>query len=95
MIGGTGARGKNFYNDHVSRLGYDAEAKKIQDLYLDGKHKEVIAAVTDELIDDITLIGTPARIIDRAQAWRDTPATMLSLSTSQPEALEVMAKAFL
>lgn len=95
VIGGMGARGKNFYNDHISRQGYEAEAKKIQDLYLDGKHKEAIAAVPDELIDDITLIGSPERIIDRAQAWRDTPATMLNLSTSQPQALEVMAKAML
>ncbi|HKJ23225.1 MAG TPA: LLM class F420-dependent oxidoreductase, partial [Myxococcota bacterium] len=36
-IGGMGARGKNFYNDYATRLGYEAEAKVIQDLYLDGK----------------------------------------------------------
>jgi len=30
-----------------------------------------------------------------AQAWKDTPVTMLNLSTSQPEALQVMAKTFL
>jgi len=95
VIGGMGARGKNFYNDHISKQGYEETARKVQDLYLDGKHKEAIAAVPDALIDDITLIGSPARIRDRAQAWKDTPVTMLNLSTSQPEALDVMAKAFL
>ena len=35
-VGGMGARGKNFYNDLACRYGYEAEAKEIQDLYLDG-----------------------------------------------------------
>jgi alkanesulfonate monooxygenase SsuD/methylene tetrahydromethanopterin reductase-like flavin-dependent oxidoreductase (luciferase family) len=39
-IGGMGARGKNFYNDLAVRYGYEAEAKTIQDLYLDGKKDE-------------------------------------------------------
>ena len=36
-VGGMGARGKNFYNDLACRYGYEAAAKEIQDLYLDGK----------------------------------------------------------
>ena len=44
-IGGMGARGKNFYNDLACQYGYEAEAKEIQDLYLDGKKKEAEAAV--------------------------------------------------
>ena len=36
-IGGMGARGKNFYNDLACRYGFEAAAKEIQDLYLDGK----------------------------------------------------------
>ena len=44
-IGGMGARGKNFYNDLAVRYGYEAEAKTIQDLYLDGKKDEAAAAV--------------------------------------------------
>ena len=46
-IGGMGARGKNFYNDLAVRYGYEAEAKTIQDLYLDGKKDEAAAAVPD------------------------------------------------
>src|SRR6185437_14352479 len=30
-IGGMGARGKNFYNDYLKRMGYEAAAEKIQD----------------------------------------------------------------
>ena len=43
-VGGMGARGRNFYNDLVRRYGYEAEAAKIQDLYLDGKKDEAAAA---------------------------------------------------
>ena len=39
-VGGMGARGKNFYNDLACRYGFEAAAKEIQDLYLDGKKQE-------------------------------------------------------
>ena len=38
-IGGMGARGANFYNALVRRYGYEAEAERIQGLYLDGKQR--------------------------------------------------------
>jgi F420-dependent oxidoreductase-like protein len=70
-IGGMGARDKNFYNDYAKRLGYEDAAKKIQDLYLDGKKAEAAAAVPDELVDDVALVGSEDRIRDRLQAWKE------------------------
>src|SRR5438067_1836558 len=52
-IGGMGARGKNFYNDLACRYGFEADAKKIQDLYLDGKKGEAAAAVPNQLTDEV------------------------------------------
>ena len=52
-----GSRKQNFYNQLVSRYGYEAEAKTIQDLYLDGKREEAMAAIPDELIDTVSLCG--------------------------------------
>lgn len=69
-IGGMGARSKNFYNDMVSKMGFEADAKVIQDLYLDGKKNEAAAAVPDALIDAISLVGPAERIRDRLQAWK-------------------------
>jgi hypothetical protein len=66
-----GARGKNFYNDYAKRLGYEEAAVKIQDLYLDGKKQEAAAAVPDELVDDVALVGPEARIRDRLQRWKE------------------------
>ena len=70
-IGGMGARGKNFYNDYTKRLGYEEAAIEIQDLYLDGKKAEAMAAVPDALIDDVALVGPWERIKDRLQAWKE------------------------
>ena len=94
-IGGMGARGKNFYNDLAQRLGFEAAAKEIQDFYLDGKKTEATAAVPDELVDEIALVGPKERIVDRLAAWRESPVTTLCVSTAQPEALEVLAEAVL
>lgn len=91
-VGGMGARGKNFYNTLVCRYGYEAEAAAIQDLYLDGKHREAAAAVPDALVDELALVGSKERIADRLAAWRASGATELLCSTSQPEALLLMAE---
>ncbi|HST88099.1 MAG TPA: LLM class F420-dependent oxidoreductase [Ktedonobacterales bacterium] len=91
-IGGMGARGKNFYNDLVSRYGYEAAAREIQDLYLDGKKKAAAAAVPDALVDEVALCGPKERIAERLEPWKRSRATTLILGTIQPEALQVMAE---
>ncbi len=91
-IGGMGARGKNFYNDLACRYGFEAEAKEIQDLYLDGKKAEATAAVPDALVDEIALIGPRERIIDRLDAWKESGITTMILGSTQPEALRLMAE---
>jgi F420-dependent oxidoreductase-like protein len=91
-IGGMGARGKNFYNDLACRYGFEAAAKEIQDLYLDGKKKEATAAVPDELVDEISLVGPKERIADRLDAWRESGITTMIVGAAQREALQVMAE---
>ncbi|MGH7788724.1 MAG: LLM class F420-dependent oxidoreductase [Candidatus Binatia bacterium] len=90
-IGGMGARGKNYYNELACRYGFEAEAKKIQDLYLDGKKDEATAAVPDELADEVSLVGPPERIRDRLAAWRESGVGTLTCATMQVEALRLLA----
>ena len=92
-IGGMGARGKNFYNDLACRYGFEAEAKRIQDLYLGGKKDEAAAAVPDQLADEVSLVGPPESIRDRLQAWRESGVTTVVCGTRQIEALRVLAEA--
>ncbi len=94
-VGGMGARGSNFYNSLVARYGYEDEAKRIQELYLDGKQREAIAAVPDALVDDVALVGPRERIADRLAAWRESGATTLICGTRDPAALRTMAELLL
>jgi F420-dependent oxidoreductase-like protein len=91
-VGGMGARGKNFYNDLACRYGYEDAAKKIQDLYLAGKRNEAIAAVPDELVDEIALCGPRERIRERLAAWREAGVTTLICGAQSIEALRTMGE---
>jgi alkanesulfonate monooxygenase SsuD/methylene tetrahydromethanopterin reductase-like flavin-dependent oxidoreductase (luciferase family) len=70
-IGGMGSRKQNFYNNLVQRYGFEAAAKEIQDLYLDGKKDEAAAAIPAELIDMTSLVGPKERIAERLELYRD------------------------
>lgn len=94
-VGGMGARGTNFYNTLVCRYGYETEAARIQNLFLDGKHREAAAAVPDALVDEVALVGSKDHIADRLGAWRESGTTELLCATTQPEALHVMAELLL
>ena len=98
-IGGMGARSKNFYNDMISAMGFEADAKVIQDLYLDGKKNDAAAKVPDKLIDAISLVGPAERIRDRLQAWQDVArnghvGTMV-LKGASVDVMRVVAEAVL
>jgi hypothetical protein len=72
-----GARGANFHHDVAVRLGYEGEAKHVQDLYLDGKRDEAAAAIPTALVEDLALIGPEDKIRDELDAWRESIATTL------------------
>ena len=91
-VGGMGSRGQNFYNALVSRYGYEAEAREIQELYLEGKKLEASAAVPDALVDEVALVGTRERIADRLEAWRESGVTTMLVQTSDPAALRTVAE---
>jgi F420-dependent oxidoreductase-like protein len=91
-IGGMGSKGKNFYNDLFVRYGYEAEARAIQELYLDGRQRDAAAAVPDSFVDEVALVGPKERIAERLDAWRESGATTLLVSTPQVEALRALAE---
>ncbi|HWD69150.1 MAG TPA: LLM class F420-dependent oxidoreductase [Solirubrobacteraceae bacterium] len=79
-VGGMGSRKQNFYNSLVCEYGFEQEAARIQDLYLDGKRVEAMAAVPDELIDLVSLVGPKDRVAERLAAYRDAGVGSLLLS---------------
>ena len=93
-IGGMGARGKNFYNDLIASYGYAEDAATIQDLYLAGRRDEAVAAVPDELVRAISLIGSPSEIAERLAAFSTAGVTTLTvtpLARNSAERVALMA----
>lgn len=89
-VGGMGARGKNFYNDYCKRLGYEAAAVRIQDLFLAGDKAGAAVAVPDSLVDGCALVGPAAHVREQLSAWKDASArghvgTLIVAATSLEE----------
>ncbi|MXG89424.1 LLM class F420-dependent oxidoreductase [Nocardioides flavescens] len=79
-VGGMGARGKNFYNELAQQYGYEEEAEKIQDLYLDGKKKEAEALVPLEWMELSNLVGPASYVKERIAAFEEAGVTHLNVS---------------
>jgi F420-dependent oxidoreductase-like protein len=78
-IGGMGAKGKNFYHTLATRYGYGPQADRIQELYLAGDKEAAAKAVPDDLVRDVSLIGTPAFVKERIAAFREAGVTTLNV----------------
>ena len=79
-VGGMGSRDKNFYNQLVQRYGFEEAAKEVQDLYLEGKREEAMAALPDELIDTVSLCGPKDVVRERLAVYRDAGVGTLGVS---------------
>jgi F420-dependent oxidoreductase-like protein len=88
-VGGMGARERNFYNQLFCRYGYEAEAKEIQDLYLDGKKGEAAAAVPSSFLEETSLCGDEAYLADRIAEYREAGVTVLNV---EPIAADLAAQ---
>ena len=79
-------------NNHlVRRYGFEKEAKTIQDLYLEGKREEAMAAIPDELIDTVSLCGPGDVVRERLAVYRDAGVGTLGVTPvafTAPERLE-------
>jgi F420-dependent oxidoreductase-like protein len=84
-IGGMGARGKNFYNDLACRYGFEAEAREVQDLYLDGKKDEAAKAIPERLLEATTICGPEGYVLDRLASFKAAGVTVLNATLVGPD----------
>jgi F420-dependent oxidoreductase-like protein len=76
-IGGMGAKGRNFYHNVATRYGYGDVADRIQELYLSGRKAEAIAAVPDDLVRSVSLIGPRGYVEERIAAFAEAGVTTM------------------
>jgi len=91
-IGGMGAKGKNFYHDLAHRYGYGDAADRIQESYLSGRKIEAMRAVPDELVDEVSLVGSRERVADRLEAWKESGVTTLIAGTTDLTTVRTLAE---
>lgn len=91
-VGGMGAKGKNFYNNIFRSYGYEEAAETIQDLYLDGRKEEAMAAVPDDFLAATTMAGDEGFVRERVQAFKAAGVTMLQIQPAGPDPLGTVEK---
>ncbi len=94
-IGGMGAKGQNYHTKLAARMGLGEQAEKIQDLFLAGRGDEAVHEVPVEFADEISLVGTPARMADRLAAWEDSAVTEILVHAADRATLEKAADVIL
>jgi alkanesulfonate monooxygenase SsuD/methylene tetrahydromethanopterin reductase-like flavin-dependent oxidoreductase (luciferase family) len=85
-----GARGQNFYTELAMRYGYEAEARRIQDLYLDGHKDEAAKAVPRAVLTSTNLVGSVAEVSERLAAYRAAGVTHLQVMPMTPDPVKAI-----
>lgn len=91
-VGGMGAREMNFHFDVFCRLGYEAEATKIQQLYLDGQTADAIAAVPRSMVEEIALVGPKEKVRDDLEVWKGSRVTTMLVGAGDPFVMRLLAE---
>jgi F420-dependent oxidoreductase-like protein len=91
-IGGMGAKGKNFYNELVSKYGYADAAATVQDLYLAGEKEKAAAALPEELVEQLTLIGPEGYVRERITAHEEAGVTILNVTFAGPDPVRTLER---
>jgi F420-dependent oxidoreductase-like protein len=94
-IGGMGAKDMNFHKQVFARMGYEAEAERIQDLFFEGRRDEAIAAVPTQMAADISLVGSVDEIRADLAAWEEAGVTMLVVGARDLHELRTTAEVIL
>lgn len=91
-IGGMGHTTRNFHAGLMARMGYEAEARHVQELFAQGRRDEAVLAVPDAFADEISLVGPRERIAERLALWREGPVTDLLVTAPDPATLRLLAE---
>jgi coenzyme F420-dependent oxidoreductase len=63
-----GAMG-TFYREALARQGYEETAHEVASEWANRNHEAAMAAISDELLDDLGVLGTPAECRERYADW--------------------------
>ncbi len=79
-MGGMGAKEQNFHKQVFERMGHEALADEVQELYLAGQKDRAAALVPDSLVHDLHIVGEAGEVREKVSQWEETGVTTLLLS---------------
>jgi len=79
-VGGMGV----FYHQYMHRIGFGAEADRVRAAFQARERDRAAQLVTDEMVDAMTILGTPARCRDQIQRFFDAGAHEVRLVFNEP-----------
>jgi alkanesulfonate monooxygenase SsuD/methylene tetrahydromethanopterin reductase-like flavin-dependent oxidoreductase (luciferase family) len=71
-VGGMGT----FYRDVVARFGFEEDATRIHDLWQSDRRKESIQAVSDRMVSELAIAGSPQDCRRRLEDYRNAGVDM-------------------
>jgi F420-dependent oxidoreductase-like protein len=86
-IGGMGV----FYHAYMHRIGFGTEADRVRQAFQAKDRDRAAGLVTDEMVDAVTIIGTPRECRDRIQAYFDAGVHEVRLVFNEPSAEAYLA----
>lgn len=94
-FGGMGAADMNFHADVLRRMGFQDVVDEIGELFRAGRKDDAAAAVPDELVSDLMIVGTPDQVRDQVRDWETAGVTMLLVSCQTTDELRTLAETVL
>ena len=79
-VGGMGV----FYHQYMRRIGFGAEADRVREAFLAKERDRAAKLVTDEMVDAMTILGTPKQCRDQIQRFFDAGAQEVRLVFNEP-----------
>jgi F420-dependent oxidoreductase-like protein len=79
-IGGMGV----FYHQYMHRIGFGADADRIRETYLGRERERAAQLVTDEMVDAMTIIGSPQQCRDQMQRFFEAGVQEIRLVFNEP-----------
>ncbi|NUS56840.1 MAG: LLM class flavin-dependent oxidoreductase, partial [Streptomycetaceae bacterium] len=81
----------NFHADVFARMGYQEVVDEIGAHFRAGAKDKAAAAVPDELVSDIMIVGTPDHVREQVKHWEAAGVTTLLVGCKTPQEIETLA----
>ncbi|MFC7343373.1 LLM class F420-dependent oxidoreductase [Saccharopolyspora griseoalba] len=91
-IGGMGAPGMNFHAELFRRMGYGEAVADVERLFAEGRREEAVAAVPDEAVEDVSIIGDADYVRERVAEWQKSGVNTLLVGCRDAEQLSSVSR---